>query len=852
MAGCTDCYFGGVKVGYGGDETSSFVIVGEAPRALDVAKRKPFSDPTGDLLFRVLKEFESELSVEPFLTNALNCLPRQKDPKKVANACKRCHGRLHEEITRHPRKVILALGNAALWSLTGDYSHKITKVRGEVFDSEYAECGIVASVHPSYILRGGGNLSQFKRDILYAIQLHEDSTSDIDADDLGEEARPVIRAVGQFKPSEYKILDTPSTVAALAVRMSELTENDFIGADFETDGFDPRNGSGQIDGKAYIGEDILCLGISFEKDMTYVIPGNMIIDELFQSRGRYTWHNGKFDLGWARAKGFPSARVDEDTMLMSYTLNEVGGIHDLEQVGKDWLNAENFKDMLDKYKPSKKHSYAFIPKPVLYKYQAIDANLTFALAEPMRKRVDLDARLSRMYQEILIPATEFLYHLERDGFQVDLNQVESNRVSLLEICEGEERIFGDMSESLSGGDAIWGGAKKTARANIQSPLQVKQLLYGHLKLGKMGMSTDAKTLEKLPDHPIVMALRKHRKTKKLLSTYVIPAEARSRIDGRLHTTFKIHGTTTGRLSSTKPNLQNIPRNEAIRGQFITPPGRVVLECDLSQAELRMLAQLSKDVALCAIFNNDSQSLHDEVAIYLFGEGFTKDQKVAAKCVNFGIVYGITAAGLAERVSYFTGRPVTMDEAAKWISDWAARFPQAWIFIQRCRDAVMSNKTLVSAFGRKRRFNVVTGERLQGMQNEAANFPHQSGASDITLLSGIELRPLIRDEFDAIIVNTVHDCLVCDIPDDMRLVIPCARKIVTAMEAIPRKWGLDLVPFKAEAEIGYRWGKCIGFNPYDKKYDNLTGECDDDFKTGNYFDISSAAASGLLDAIYAME
>lgn len=801
MAGCEDCFFGGKKIGARGDITSPFVIVGESPGPLELAQNKPFVGPPGKLLADCLAPFKEALlakGCEPFITNALNCMPRQKDPSKLAQACNRCHNRLRAELESYPRRVILTLGNAALWSTTGTYSYKITQERGKVFESPLASHGIVAAVHPSFLLRGGGNLGQFKRDITVACQLVLGITANdaaVGSDSSGgKETWGVIKASDVFRPGKYAVLKTAEEVAKLATRLKTV---EYAACDFETDGFDPLKGS-DVNPPATLGKGIICAGICFKRGITYVVPGELLTPALFENDVKWCWQNGKYDLRWGWHYGLP-VRVDDDTMLMSYLLNERGGIHDLEQLGNDWLQAPNYKNMLEVHLPSRKHSYAHIPREVLYEYQAIDAELTFWLRDVLREHIIRDPHLKKAYERILIPGSAFLAGVESDGILVDEEKVKENVMRLGGLAATYEKEF----QRIASDHGILG-------INIRSPQQVQALLYGKLKLHRDEKhSTDANTLDTLPNHPAVIALKQYRKVHKMLSTFVTPIWNKVDTHNRLHTTFKLHGTTTGRLASNKPNLQNIPRDKEIRGQFIAGPGRCILEVDLAQAELRVLACLSADAEMIRIFKS-GVSLHDEVAEYLFGKGFNKEQKMIAKNINFGIIYGITPHGLFDQLSIGATRQgssiqVSTRQCSEWITGWFERFPEASKFLKRCKEAPQKGVTLVSAFGRKRRFGVVSHEKLRDLQNEAMNFPEQSAAHDITLLAGIEVRNYVRETYDCIIVNEVHDCLVNDLPDDMGVIVPCAKYIMAAMERVPVEWGLNEIPFLAEAEVGYRWG-----------------------------------------------
>lgn len=789
MAGCSNCFFGGKKVGWKGDPKSDLVIIGEAPRPLDMAKGVPFTGDVGKLLQNVLDRPENQIEGDIYYNNALNCLPRQKDPKKLATACTACNSRLIKELQEYPRKMIITLGNGAAWSLTGDYNIKITKERGKIFESPLAEKGIMVTVHPAYLLRGGGNVLQFRNDITKAIDIYK-----------GTEKKSAAKKNKKckFKEPTYTVLNTLEDVQKLAERLKR-SPNLLIGADAETSGFDPRV------------DYLLCLGLALSDDHTYIIPPHLIIPELFDNECIWCWQNGKFDASFLRAEGprepneldkckyhtgkldapnCSKAKVMEDTMLMSYTLNEMGGIHDLEQLGTDWLGTPNYKDMLDAHRSSTKTSYAEIPVDVLYKYLAIDCTLTLQLCKVIRPKVKEDKHLEKLYTKILLPGSEYLSCIEKNGFLVDLKKIAENDTRLTAITDEHENEINRISNELIGEDT-----------NPRSWQQLQNLLYRHLKLGPVSQGTGIKILEKLPKHPAVVALMKYRKDFKLLSTYVRPIAKKISIDGNLHSTYLLHGTTTGRLASRKPNMQNIPRDKHIKGQFIAPPGYIILEVDLSQAELRSLACLSRDPFMVEIYSSDHLSLHKEVALDLFGEDYNAYQYIRAKAVNFGIVYG------REAKSFMDEFEITQAEAQSWIDGWFARFPEAHKFIERCRNAPVRGETMLTHFGRKRRFNLVSPDKIKNIQNEAANFPHQSPTSDVTLLTGIELEQPLRTQYDCRIVNTVHDSLVTIMPNDLKLARQAATLIKDTMERIPVDWGMDVVPFKADAEVGFRWGAC---------------------------------------------
>jgi DNA polymerase-1 len=378
------------------------------------------------------------------------------------------------------------------------------------------------------------------------------------------------------------------------------------------------------------------------------------------------------------------------------------------------------------------------------------------------------------------------------------------------------------------------------QVNPNSPPQVVELLFDRMKMPtKWGRGSDKKILDKLPAHPVVKALRNIRRAYKAFGTYVMGVYNAIEDDGRVHTTYKIHGTRTGRLSSAEPNVQNVPRLAAIRSVYVAGPGRRFLEVDLNQAELRSLAVLSKDPFMCKIYTTKGMSLHDEVRASIWGDPkdwtweqrqkwiqqfgipansddkiIMGEQKMRAKAVNFGIVYGRTAQSLAEEFD------IPIREAQGWIDAWFKRFPEAKKFIDRCRNAVLTASTLITPFGRKKRHWIVTQDMLNAMQNEAANFPHQGIASDTNndgamTVTGVheymntpgrqKLEKYLKD-YDAFIVNLVHDSQLIDIPDDDEVEAAVRQLVTSTLEAIPPKWGFRRIPFKADAKSGKAWGR----------------------------------------------
>lgn len=816
MPGCGDCFYKTPLVGSKGPEDSPFIIVGESPGIQEVSKGEPFVGPSGTVIHDTLTKVGGG-DLPTYFTNAIHCFPRQKDADNIRLASQRCNKRLIEEVSKHPRKVILALGASALQSLTGNWDLKITKERGKIFQSPLAEIGIVAAVHPAFLLRGSGNWLQFERDVRYAVELmlHGNNARRLPSGtsyEILQSSRDVKHFVGD-------VLDT-------------LPQDSPLGCDIETTGFNFQT------------DKILCVGIQYEAAKSAIINNwdyetrttkGLITDNLFDRPLDYIWHNGKFDCRFLRYNRCTSAKVVNDTMLQSYALNERRGIHDLDQAASDWLGSVNHKHLVDYIYKTKvfdpqlgrerKGNLSDLPQELLWKYLALDINDTFHLDASLRLQVLGDVNLRKFYTRHLIPGSEYLLKVETNGMLRDPEWVMSNFHRLKAECDKHEATLNEI--------AIEQGMQGI---NPRSWQQVTTLLYNKLKLGSPSLSTDDDTLLGLPKHPAITALQAYRKAQKAKGTYVHPLmigderklivdakgkqtkkEAMLYPDERVHPSYLLHGTPTSRLACRDLNMQNIPRDPHLRGQFIARPGYVICEWDYSQAELRSLAALSKCAALGDIFIS-GRDLHVEFSKYLFGEHFTKEEKMAAKTVNFGIPYGREAPSIASDPQLNAKMHVTMELAQSWIDGWATRFPGAWAFIEECAMAPVRNQTIITCFGNKKRPGVVSREKLRDLQNESRNFPHQSIASNLTIRAGIELVDTLQENYHSYICNTVHDCIVAEVPANWDLIQEVTKIVRSKMEEIPQRFAaLRAIPFKTSAEMGHHWGNLIDLNDFESKY-----------------------------------
>lgn len=768
LTSCPGCPFRGPRVGSKGDIESPIVFVAESPGKEEVRAGEPLIGPSGKIFHQFVPDDGSVL-----IMNALECSPLTalKSEKSLNEAVGCCQGHLLDKIRMHPRRIIVAMGNAALRSLTGDLNLKITQVRGRLIPSALSELGILPVVHIAALMRGGGNWNQWKNDMINAMDWG-----------LGAAPPKYIQATKVPIPEDA----TQEYVDGVMREMVHGTNE--LSADIETSGL------------SFLKHRVIMTGITPADDPTtgYVFMPNqlhMLKPWLEDKDISWAWHNGKFDVKFFHQIGI-NARVNDDTMLLSYCLDESGGVHGLEQVAADLLSAPDYKYKLKPYLPNKDSSYELVPTDVLSTYQADDSARTAQVRTILRRRVAAQEDLERLYTETLVPASAMLTQVEENGIQVDPKRLDEN-----------EKFFEEMKWEVAA------EIRQLTGFNINpgSPKQVKKLLFHHYRFPNRAKGSTReevlKKLQKQTEHPIFEMILKHRKAVKMSGTYVKGIRRWVQPDGRVHPTFLLHGTRTGRLAAREPNSQNPPRISQIRGTFIAAPEHELLEIDLSQAELRVIACLSRDEKLIDIYQNDGD-IHDSTAMEIFPGWHAerkgaKEQRVKAKNVNFGIPYGISKFGLQGQIGGM------IEEAQRMLDAWASAYPEAHQFLQACRNTPLRGQVITTCFGRKKRVGLVTAANLNFLQNEAANFPSQSIASDITLHTAIRTWEQLL-EWGVRIVNLVHDSLILEVPITPGDVVrnKAIKLVRHEFAQVPIDYGIDEVPFKTDAEVGHRWGSLI--------------------------------------------
>ena len=492
---------------------------------------------------------------------------------------------------------------------------------------------------------------------------------------------------------------------------------------------------------------------------------NAFLRLLFSARVRKAGHNIKDLMRALLDEGLPTDGFVFDTALAAYLLDATAGSYDLPRLAQTYLGEE-------------------LP----------DVQSVWALQPVLHEKMDAQAMLP-LYTDVELPLCPVLARMEQAGFLVD-------RKALYDFGERLTSSIEQLQQS------IWALAGEPF--NIQSPKQLGNVLFERLMLPagkktKTGWSTNAAVLDKLRGkHPIIEQILDYRTLTKLKSTYADGLLKEISADGRIHTNFQMTVTATGRLSSTEPNLQNIPvRRELgaqIRKMFVASPGKVLVDADYSQIELRLLAHIANDETMIAAFRS-GEDIHAVTASQVFGVPLaevTPLQRSHAKAVNFGIVYGISAFSLAQDIGVF------QSEAKAYMDSYFAKYHGVRTYMTRVVEQAKADGYVTTLFGRRRdlpelkssNFNLRSfGERV------ALNMPIQGTAADIIKAAMVRVDARMRAEhLQARLLLQVHDELIVECPAEEAETVKAI--LVDEMEHV-----VDYrVPLLVDAKIGASWAE----------------------------------------------
>lgn len=510
-------------------------------------------------------------------------------------------------------------------------------------------------------------------------------------------------------------------------------------------------------------------------------------------------HNIKYD--WQILKNYDIEIVGPifDTMVASYLLNPENRQHNLDALAFSELNWEKISsnDLI----PEKEKDFSQVDLEKLAIYSCEDVDFTLKLKNVLEKKLKKN-NLEKLFNEIEIPLIRTLIEMERNGILLDLGFLKKLSKQLeVEIKNISEQIW-----HLAGGEF-----------NINSTKQLKEVLFEKIKIDttglkktKTGISTAAEELVKMKEaHPIIPLIQDYRELSKLTSTYIdaLP-QLINKTDKKIHSSFNQTITATGRLSSSDPNLQNIPTKteigHKIRQAFIAPAGKKLLSLDYSQIELRIMAHLSKDEHLLDAFNN-GLDIHTATAARIFSKNpneIDKKTRSQAKAINFGILYGQGPHGLSQNtgLSYF--------EAREFIKKYFSQYQGVKKYIDETIKSAEKNGYTKTMFGRKRSLSEINSSEImkkKAAERMAINSPVQGSAADLLKLAMIKIYEEIKNDNDIKMLLQVHDELIFEVSEEK--INFYQKKIKNLMENIVK---LD-IPLIVESYSGNNWGEMEKIN-----------------------------------------
>lgn len=593
------------------------------------------------------------------------------------------------------------------------------------------------------------------------------------------------------------------TEAALDAWLARLQRADLICFDTETTSLDPMTAklvgmSFAIEpGKAaYLPLKHDYAGAPQQLDFTATLARikPLLEDPALKKVGQ----NLKYDKHVLANHGIALNGIAHDTLLQSYVL-ESHRSHGMDDLAMRHLGVQTITYEEVAGKGAKQVGFSQVSVEVATDYAAEDADITLQLHENLYPQIAAnlsgDAKLEYIYRQIEMPVMEILFTIERNGVLIDSQMLQTQSHELgQKLMELEQQAYQLAGQPF----------------NLSSPKQLQEILFGKLGIKPLKKtpsgtpSTDEDVLQELAlDYPLPKLLLEYRGLAKLKSTYTdkLP-KAVNPTTGRVHTNYGQAVANTGRLSSNEPNLQNIPVRTAegrrIREAFIAPAGSVIVSADYSQIELRIMAHFSKDAGLLQAFAA-GEDIHRATAAEIFGverDAVSSEQRRYAKVINFGLIYGMSAFGLAQNLN------IERSAAASYIERYFARYPGVKDYMQNTRETAKQQGYVETLFGRRLwvpEINSPNGMRRAGAERAAINAPMQGTAADLIKLAMIAVQGwLEKERLQTKLIMQVHDELVLEVPaSELDLVKKTLPQLMQGVASLD-------VPLLAEVGTGPNW------------------------------------------------
>ncbi|KWS05950.1 DNA polymerase I [Lysobacter capsici AZ78] len=597
---------------------------------------------------------------------------------------------------------------------------------------------------------------------------------------------------------EYEAIVTQPQLDALVAALQSSEEFAF---DSETDSLDPMMAN--LVGLSFATEPGRAVYIPLAHDYPGVpaqLDRQAVLDALrpvfADPARRKLGQHGKYDLHVLRRHGVDVLGYADDTMLESFVYNATGSRHDMDSLAKRYLGYDTIKYADVAGKGAKQILFSQVALDDATKYAAEDADVTLRLHRVLGARLAAEPELEKVYREIEMPLVPVLERIEANGVMIDGDELRRQSQDL-----GKRMLAAQIKATELAGRTF----------NLDSPKQLQALLFDELKLPVLVKtptgqpSTNEEALEAIADqHELPRVILEYRGLAKLRSTYTDKlSEMVNPHTGRVHTSYHQAGAATGRLASSDPNLQNIPirtdDGRRIRRAFVAPEGRRLVACDYSQIELRIMAHLSEDPGLVRAFESGAD-VHRATAAEVFGkkslEEVSANERRAAKAINFGLMYGMSAFGLARQLGIGRG------EAQDYIALYFSRYPGVRDFMERTRQDARDKGYVETVFGRRLYLENIKASNQglrAGAERAAINAPMQGTAADIIKRAMIDIDGWLSQHADrAKMILQVHDELVFEVESAFAdtLIAQATQRMATAATL--------RVPLVVDTGIGINW------------------------------------------------
>jgi len=788
-AECSECCLfkcqGPVDTEFNGDELDVFFI-GEALGAVEVEQHRPMVGPAG----RLLRHSLQHMGIEKFaIANVWRCKPPGNKLPDDADWSKAvyCKRRLQEDVTSRKHKIVVTLGGTALEAFTHIDDIGITSIHGHLFSTRFEEevYTVLPMIHPSYVNRHGSSWREWEL-AFDKLKLFVD-TGKVHYIDYKE--RAVYRAKTATQALQY------------LKRLHELkSEYKVMSCDVETSaGYNP-----------WAGAELLSISIGWSPTQSMAVMWDLVdhgecfelLKQLLEDRDiTWLWYNGPFDVQHLWYAGL-NPRIDRDAMLEAHLLDERDGVHALKKDAGFWLDAPDWEWDIKQYVPGKTDDYRTIPEDKLLQYNGLDTVHTSHLSEILRPYLELE-NLTWYCDNLLVPAYNMLARARYIGFRADLYRIKELQGKIQPVMDEIEHQLAELTGNPFFNPNSWQDKLKALHER-----------------GLMVPNTRKETLEEYTGDELVDGIRNFMDASKIKGTYLDGVVYDIYDDLRAHPDWKLPAET-GRLRCQDPNMLGMPRKAEeeehrwkrfVKEIWIADPNTLLLHIDRKGSEFRCCLFLADEQSFMDTLRaNPLADIHGEFALMIYGKGYSKEQRVYAKMVVFGVQNNREAPSIARQFTAIE-RAKARKEGRKDYHVWTVREAQAFInrFFERIPNVLpwkkmtmhtaLTEGKLTSYFGRIRRFGLVDEYRRKGVENEAVNFPISCLSNDLNLLSCTATMEQFG-KYGVEVLVPIHDAGLLRIPKDS---LYLKDEIQGMWEELPAKYLHTDLPFPCDMTIGERW------------------------------------------------